>query len=136
MTIICFTHSLGDASAERNADESEIDLRVQEVIEMEDPDILVDLRHQNMNGSDKYGVFWTECRSFLDECSAVQERRHGGVCTNMAKAISVHDLVNKCQSCVEMEHRHHQYSGFACSFTPRILEPRQQHSSAKLFQFR
>ena len=25
---------------------------------MEDPDILVDLRHKNMNGSDKYRVFW------------------------------------------------------------------------------
>ena len=81
--ITCFTHSLGDASAGRNADESEIDRRVQEAIEMEDPDILIDLRHRNTNGSDKYGVFWTECRKFLDECTAVQERSHDSVCTYM-----------------------------------------------------
>ena len=62
---------------------------------MEDPDILVDLRHRNVNGSDKYGVFWAKCKSFLDECIAVQERRHDTVCTYMAKAISVRDLVEQ-----------------------------------------
>ena len=93
--ITCFTHSLGDASAGRNADESEIDRRVQEAIEMEDPDILMDLRHQNTKASDKYGVFWTKCRKFLDECTAVQERRHDSVCTYMAKAVSVRDLVEQ-----------------------------------------
>ena len=51
---------------------SKIDRRVQEAIETEDPDILVDLRHRNVNGSDKYGVFWTDCRKFLDECTTVQ----------------------------------------------------------------
>lgn len=62
---------------------------------MEYPDILMDLRHRNMNGSDKYGVFWAECRKFLDECTAVQERRHNSVCTYMAKAISVRDLIEQ-----------------------------------------
>ena len=71
---------LGDGSAGRNADESGIDKRIQEAVEMEDLDILVDLRHQNVNGSDKYGVFWAKCKSFLDECTAVQERSHDSAC--------------------------------------------------------
>ncbi len=65
-----------------------IDRRVMEAIEMEDGDIIADLRHLNKNGSDKYSVFWTHCRAYLDECTAVQERRHDSVCTYMAKAIS------------------------------------------------
>ena len=79
----------------RNANESEIDRRVVEAMEMEDPDILIDLRHRNVNGSDKYGSFWTQCRKFLDECTAVQERRHDSICTYMAKAISARDLVEQ-----------------------------------------
>ena len=38
IVITCYSHSLRDASAGRNVDESEIDRRVQEAIEMEDPD--------------------------------------------------------------------------------------------------
>ena len=77
---------LGDNSAGRNA---EIDWSVQGAI---DPDILVDLRHRNMNGSDKYGVFWVEGRKFLDECTAIQGI---SVYTYMAKVISVCDLVEQ-----------------------------------------
>ena len=83
----------GDAIASRNTDESETDKRVAEAIEMEDPDIHTDLRYQNTNGSDKYSVFWTKCKQFLDECTAVHER-HDSV-TYMVKAISVHDLVEQ-----------------------------------------
>ena len=103
---------------------------------MEDPDILVDLRHRNMNGSDKYGVFWTECRKFLDECTTVQERRHDSVCTYMAKAISVCDLVEQVSKLCPDVCLYHQYSGFACNFIPRILAPRQLYSSAKPYQLR
>lgn len=84
----------GDASAARNMDESEIDKRVAEAIDIEDPDILMDLRYQNANGSDKYCVFWAKCKQFLDECTAVHERRHDTV-SYMAKAISVHDLIEQ-----------------------------------------
>ena len=61
---------------------------------MEDSDILMDLRHMNTNKSDRYSVFWTHCRTFLNECTAVHERRHETV-TYMAKAISVRDLVEQ-----------------------------------------
>ena len=86
LTVMCgyvgmylwFTY--GDASAGSNLDEKDIDKRVMEAIEMEDPAIVADLRHLSKNSSDKYSVFWTYCYKFLDDCTAVQERRHDSVC--------------------------------------------------------
>ena len=90
---------LGDCSASSNTHEEEIDRRLQEAILMEDPDILVDLREVNSNRSDKYSVFWKQCESFLQECTAVHERRHD-TATYLARALSVRDLTeqvsNKC----------------------------------------
>ena len=61
---------------------------------MEDPDLLVDLCELNSNQSDKYKVFWKECDSYLQECTAVHERRHDSA-TYLARAISVRDLVEQ-----------------------------------------
>ena len=61
---------------------------------MEDPDILLDLRHLNENKQDKCAVFWEQCQVYLNECTAVHERRHDAV-TYIAKAISVRDLVEQ-----------------------------------------
>ncbi len=85
---------IGDASASRTTEESEIDKRVEEALEMEDPEIFLDLRHTNENKEDRYGVFWTQCKVYLDECTAVHERRHESV-TYMARAMSVRDLVEQ-----------------------------------------
>ena len=68
---------------------------------MEDPGIMMDLRHMNASKSDKYSVFWTHCRTFINECTAAHERRHETV-TYMATAISVRDLVDQvAKSCPE-----------------------------------
>lgn len=72
---------LFNASVERNADETKVDKPIAEVIEMVNPDILLNQRHQNVNGSDKYTVSWTHCKQFLNECTAIQERRQNSVCT-------------------------------------------------------
>ena len=61
---------------------------------MEDPKLIVDLRELNSNQSDKYKVFWEHCQSYLQECTAVHERRHDSA-TYLAKAISVRDLVEQ-----------------------------------------
>jgi hypothetical protein len=61
---------------------------------MEDPDILIDLRALNSNQSDKNGVFWKKCEAYLQECTAVHERRHDNA-TYLARAISVRDLVEQ-----------------------------------------
>jgi len=44
--------------ASSTTSEAEIDMRLKEALDMEGPDILIDLRHQNTNGNDKYEIFW------------------------------------------------------------------------------
>ena len=85
---------IGDDSTSSTTSEAEIDTRLREALDMEDPDILIDLRHQNTNGSDKYETFWQKCLTFLNECTAVHERRHGET-VYMARALSVRDLVDQ-----------------------------------------
>ena len=77
---------------------------------MEDPDLLVDLRALNLKQSDKYNVFWKKCESYLQECTAVHERRHDNA-TYLARAISVRDL---------LEHLSPPSSFCACNFIHRI----------------
>ena len=83
-----------DQSAARTTAEEEINERVSEVLMMEDPDIIIDLRELNSNGKDRYGVFWENCAQFLSSCTTVHERRHGQT-TFMAKAISIRDLIEQ-----------------------------------------
>ena len=61
-------------------------------IDMEDPDIIPDLRHHSGNaGVSKYDAFWDACDKFLNEETATDDRRHGTI-THMARAISIRDL--------------------------------------------
>ena len=87
----------GDASAARTTDESEVDKRLHEALENEDPDIIVDLHEGRAEGQTKYDIFWKKCEEFLQECTAVHKRRHGKTCF-MARAISVHDLIDQVTS--------------------------------------
>ena len=80
-----------DQSASRTTDEKEIDMRIKEGLESEDPDI-TDLCEFNGRKTDNYKVFWEHCESYLRDCTAVHERRHDSV-VHMAKAISVRDLI-------------------------------------------
>ena len=61
---------------------------------MEDPDLVVDQRELNFNNSDKYSIFWKQCEFFLQECTAVHERRHDST-TYLACALSVRDLIKQ-----------------------------------------
>lgn len=75
------------------SDQNEIDLRMKQAIEMEDPDIVTDLRHLNTGAKARYDPFWSECSKFLEQDvgTAVDDRRHTQV-THIATAISVRDL--------------------------------------------
>ena len=88
-----------DASAPANLHEAEIDERMQTILEMEDADIVPDLRHLNSGKRSQYDVFWSECQKFLEEDigSAVEYRKHGTV-THLARAISVRDLRDQVQA--------------------------------------
>ena len=69
------------------------------ILEMEDADIVPDLRHLNSGKRSQYDVFRSECQKFLEEDigSAVDDRRHGTV-THLARGISVHDLRDQVQA--------------------------------------
>uniref|UniRef100_A0A1X7TZ64 Uncharacterized protein n=1 Tax=Amphimedon queenslandica TaxID=400682 RepID=A0A1X7TZ64_AMPQE len=58
----CFYKNLtGDQSASSNLHQAEVDERVKRIIEMEDPDIVDDLRRHNGKQGTLYEDFWTEC---------------------------------------------------------------------------
>ena len=81
-----------EQSASLTTAEEELDERLCEALEMEDPDLIIDLRELNKGHSSKFAVFWEKMRVYLNEASAVHERQHGEI-TYMAKAISVRDLI-------------------------------------------
>ena len=46
---------------------------------MEDVDVIADLRTLNTGVTSKYDLFWEECHKFLNEKTAVDDRRHGHI---------------------------------------------------------
>lgn len=84
----------GDSSSSRTSDEKEVDARIRQALEMEDPDLLLDLHAHNASHSDQFSVFWEKLQAFLNDQSAVHEWHHGDV-AYMATAISVRDLVQE-----------------------------------------
>lgn len=86
----------GDTAASHDSDQAAVDQRIQQIIRLQDPDILPDLRHLNEGRPEKYQVFWEFCRKFIEHKAetAVDDRRHGEI-THLACAISVRDLVEQ-----------------------------------------
>lgn len=87
----------GDSSASSNLNEATVDEWIQRILQLQDPDILPDLRHFNEGRPEKYQVFWEHCKKYIEDCSAVDECRHGET-THLACAMSVRDLVEKVAS--------------------------------------
>ena len=79
-----------------NLDQLEIDKKVGELIDMEDSDIVFDLRPLNGKERSQYDTFWFECHKFLnnDVTDAVDDQRHGTI-THLAHAISVRVFVEQ-----------------------------------------
>ena len=90
----------GDSSAAINEHVAEIDERVRLLLEMEDPDVVLDLRSLQTGHKTQYDVFWDECQKFLEEevGTPVDDRRHG-VVTHLARAISARDLLEQVKAC-------------------------------------
>ena len=86
-----------DSSSSTILSEASVDERIQSILRLQDPDVLPDLKHLNEGRPEKYEVFWEHCKKFLEEQSAVDERRHGET-THLACAISARDLVDKVTS--------------------------------------
>ena len=89
-----------DHPAAATTDQAEVDKRAQLAIDMEDPDIVIDLREHNMGRAAQFDTFWDECGKYLNEeiGVAVDERRHGTV-NHLGRAISAKDLVDQVKSC-------------------------------------
>jgi len=82
-----------DCSAPAYAAEAEVDRRVLQIVEMEDPDIVPDLRVHNAGRKAIFDAFWSACEQVLQEQLglAVDDDRHGDV-QHMACVVSVRDL--------------------------------------------
>lgn len=89
-----YSELTGDHSAADTTEQAEIDDSVYQMIELEYPDIIPDLRTLNSSTSRaKFDRFWSECECILNEevGVAVDDRRHTEV-THLASAISIRDL--------------------------------------------
>ena len=83
----------GDCAVSSSVSEKEVDERLLALFELEEPDLVYDLRAANSgNQSNRYSVFWSKAKEFLEDVgTVVDERRHSQV-VHIAKAISVRDF--------------------------------------------
>ena len=70
---------IGDCSSSETTDQAKIDDRIALLIDMEDPNVVVDFRSLNTGQVSRYDLFWNECEKFLHENTAVNDRRHGTI---------------------------------------------------------
>ena len=123
-----------DHSSPSNVTEAEIDERMRMLLEMEDPDVVVDLRHLNSGQKSKYDVFGSECQKFLQEDvgSAVDDQRHHCV-THMAKASTVGDLIEQVNARLPAETLVPSQSWIRLQFWPKNRHAHSRiHYSGKL----
>ena len=77
--------------------EKEVDARAKEAIDLQDPDIITDLRIHNSGQPAKYEVFFSQkTKTFIENVikTAVDDRRHDHI-THLATAIFVPDLLRQ-----------------------------------------
>ena len=101
---------IGDSSSAHDKGEVQIDERIRSSIDMEDPDVIIDLHALNQGHSWRYDVFWDICRTYIENTAgiAVDDRRHDHV-THLAAAMSVSDL--RKQVCIhECRHDTHTHT--------------------------
>lgn len=89
-----------DASAASSLEEAEVNRRVAQLLDTEDPDLAWDLRLHNTGRPEVYSTFLDECQRYIASAveTAVDERCHdtvdnsGEVITHLARALSARDL--------------------------------------------
>lgn len=89
-----------DQSATTNLSQSEVDERIRDLLDGEDPDLVWDLRVQNNGRPEQYEDFLTRCQAFVQGKieTAVDDRRHdpvdkdGESVVHLAMAMSARDL--------------------------------------------
>ena len=92
-----YSELTGDSSASINFMQAEVDSRIKQFIELEDPFVIPDLRTLNSSTErSKFDHFWQVCDTVLNEeiDTAVDDRRHSEV-AHLASALSVRDLFER-----------------------------------------
>lgn len=90
----------GDSSAANYLSEEQVDERIREMVDAEDPDLIWDLRLTKSGRPEEYKEFLVKCQNYVASKveTAVDDRRHdpltneGESVTHLAMAISVRDL--------------------------------------------
>src|SRR4051812_14326373 len=114
----------GDVSAAETANEAKVDECVRLALELEDPEITIDLCEHNDGRPGKYNTFWKIAAQFLaekaaDAVTAVDERRHDTI-VHLATAILVNDLLHQIERECPPETLIPSVQWYDCSFGPRI----------------
>ena len=91
----------GDTSAASSESQKAIDERVQQALDLEDPVVVVDLRHHNRGHPSKSDQFWEACERYIHSTIelAVDNRRHDRV-AHLAAALSVNDMLSEVSKLV------------------------------------
>lgn len=88
----------GDRSASDTRSQAEVDARILQILDEEDPDLIWDMRTNNEGRPEEYGIFLELCQEYIVSTikTAVDDRRHDAVdeevVTHLATALSVRDL--------------------------------------------
>jgi hypothetical protein len=84
----------GDASAAETSQQADIDQRMRDFLDIDDTDVIADLRKNNGNpNATRFDVFWQDLSNYFEEQTlAVHERRHSEF-MYLPFALSVQDLV-------------------------------------------
>lgn len=61
-------------SSSENFCEAQVDERIDAIINTQDPSIVDDLRHHNRGHPTKYDYFWEQCKKFLEDEMAADDR--------------------------------------------------------------
>lgn len=91
----------GDASAASSESEEEVDECVRQALDLEDAEVVVDLRHHNKGHTSKYEPFWEACERYIESTIeiAVDDRLHDCI-AHLAIALSVSDLLSEVSKTV------------------------------------
>ena len=111
----------GDRSSANSETEKFIEMRAQQAFDMQDPDIIVDLRRHNIGQSPRYEVFFEKAKEYIENTveHAVDDRRHDPV-VHLAAAISIPDLLRQVSLRCPPDTPIPSSSWLRMQFTPKV----------------
>ena len=118
-----FKELVHDSSAAASGIEQKVDERVAEALvrDLQDPEIIIDLRRNNGKVQSSFEDFWAELQNYLDEIiTPVNERRHGDT-MYLPIVISVRNAL--LRNSLMIQSPFHRRSGFGYNFRREILMP-------------